>query len=64
MIVSGANMLLCPEDVTKADSLLAMATVVVCQLEVNPHTTLTALKLAKKHGGMSTCVCACAYAST
>ncbi len=45
-------MLLCPGDVTKADSLIALATVVVCQLEVNPHTTLTALKLAKKHGGM------------
>lgn len=51
VIVSGANMNLSCDDVYRAESLLANARVVVCQLEVTPNTTLTALKLARKHGG-------------
>lgn len=52
MIVSGANMSLSCEDVNRAEPLIANASVVVCQLEVTPGTTLAALKLAKKHGGI------------
>ena len=51
MIVSGANNKLSPADVAEAEPLISSAAVVICQLEVPPETTLTALALAKKHGG-------------
>ena len=53
MIVSGANLDLRPSDVQQAESLIAKATVVVCQLEVAPEISLAALKLGKKHRGMA-----------
>ena len=52
MIVSGANDKLSPADVEEAESLISSAAVVICQLEVPPKTTLAALTLAKKHGGI------------
>ena len=52
VIVSGANLDLRPCDVQQAESLIAVATVVVCQLEVSPEISLAALQMAKKHGGM------------
>ena len=52
VIVSGANLHLRPSDVQQAESLIAVATVVVCQLEVSPEISLAALQMAKKHGGM------------
>ena len=45
------------DDVYRAESLISSASVVVCQLEVTPDTTLTALKLARKHGGKSIGLC-------
>ena len=53
VIVSGANDKLSPADVEKAESLISSAAVVICQLEVPPETSLAALVLAKKHGGIS-----------
>lgn len=52
VIVSGANDKLSPADVEGAEALISSAAVVICQLEVPPETTLAALALAKKHGGM------------
>lgn len=52
MIVSGANDQLSPTDVEKAESIISSAAVVVCQLEIPPETSLAALALAKKHGGI------------
>ena len=51
VIVSGANDRLTPADVGKAESLISSASVLICQLEVPPETSLSALALAKKHGG-------------
>lgn len=51
VIVSGANRSLLPEEVQKARELVAMAKVVICQLEISPETTLAALKMAKELGG-------------
>ncbi|KAK3576330.1 hypothetical protein CHS0354_039736 [Potamilus streckersoni] len=50
VIVPGANLLLSEEDVYAAKSLITSSKVVICQLEINPQTTLAALKLAKKFG--------------
>ena len=50
--MSGANDKLSPGDVQKAESLISSAAVVICQLEVVPETSLVALRLAKKHGGI------------
>ena len=53
MIVSGANMLLSCADVDAVEEKVREATVVVTQLEIQPSVTLHALKLARKHGGMT-----------
>ena len=52
VITSGANDQLSPADVERAESLISSAAVVICQLEVPPKTTLAALALAKKYGGI------------
>lgn len=52
VIVSGANDQLSPADVEKAESLISSAAVVICQLEIPPETSLAALVLAKKYGGI------------
>ena len=51
VIVSGANDKLSPTDVKNAEPLISSASVLICQLEVPPETSLAALTLAKKHGG-------------
>lgn len=60
MIVSGANDKLSSADVEEAESLISSAAVVICQLEVPPKTTLAALTLAKKHGGVCMFLFRCA----
>lgn len=50
VIVAGANLCLTAEDVVQADSLIASASVVLCQFEVSPMATRAALQLARKHG--------------
>lgn len=52
VIASGANDQLSPADVEKAESLISSAAVVICQLEIPLETSLAALALAKKHGGI------------
>ena len=54
VIVSGANLTLCPKEVQEAMSLVATAKVVVCQLEISSETTLAALKMARELGGKYT----------
>ena len=49
--VAGANGLLTQTDVDKAAGLITSAKVLVCQLEVPLDVTLSAMKLARKHGG-------------
>ena len=49
--MAGANALLTPKEVSAARDLVARAKVVVCQLEVEPETTLAALKMARELGG-------------
>ena len=51
IVVSGANLLLRPQDVQSAGELISRSKVVVCQLEVSPETSLEALRLAKQHHG-------------
>ena len=53
VIASGANDQLSPADIQKAESLISSAAVVICQLEVPLETSLAALALAKKHGGIN-----------
>ncbi|XP_067941626.1 ribokinase-like [Watersipora subatra] len=50
VIVSGANLLLTPQDVDAAERLIQSAKVMVCQLEITAASTMEALRLAKKHG--------------
>ncbi|XP_015767876.1 PREDICTED: ribokinase-like [Acropora digitifera] len=50
VIVSGANDLLSEDDVKNAKSMIASASVCVCQLEINPEVTHFTLSLAKKAG--------------
>ena len=57
MIVSGANMLLSCADVDAAEERIRNAKVVVTQLEIEPSVTLHALKLARKHGGITARKC-------
>ena len=52
VVVPGANDHLSVEDVRNVESLIKSASVVMCQLEVPVATTLEALKLGKKHGGI------------
>ena len=52
VIVSGANLLLTPDEVNQAEDIIKKSKVMVCQLEIKQEATITALRLAKKHGGM------------
>ncbi|OQV14949.1 Ribokinase [Hypsibius exemplaris] len=49
IITANANERLTIEDVTRAESLIKTAKIVICQLEVPQEVTLAALKMAKKH---------------
>ncbi|KAL2099414.1 hypothetical protein ACEWY4_005894 [Coilia grayii] len=49
VIVPGANMLLGDTELQKAHEALSHAKVMICQLEVNPDTSLKALHAAHKH---------------
>jgi len=49
VIIGGANLLLSPEDVQAAESLIKGAQVLICQLETTEETTLAALRLARSH---------------
>jgi len=52
VVVPGANNHLTVEDVRNVESLIMSSSVLMCQLEVPVATTLEALKLGKKHGGI------------
>lgn len=56
MIVAGANLQLDEKEIMLAEGLISKSKVLVCQLEIRPEVTLAALKLAKKHGGLSSWV--------
>ncbi|KAI0219595.1 Ribokinase [Lamellibrachia satsuma] len=47
VIVSGANLLLNEASISRAESVIKAAKVMICQLEISPKVTLEALKLAK-----------------
>ncbi|KAM9432058.1 ribokinase-like [Salvelinus alpinus] len=49
VIVAGANLLVGGKDLWRALSALIHAKVLVCQLEVGPHTSLQALLLAQEN---------------
>ncbi|XP_016404417.1 ribokinase-like [Sinocyclocheilus rhinocerous] len=52
VIVAGANMLLGQEELQRALTAIVNAKVLVCQLEINPDTSLQALRMAREnHGG-------------
>ncbi|XP_072546379.1 ribokinase [Salminus brasiliensis] len=48
VIVAGANLLLGEEELQRARAALETAKVLVCQLEINPQTSLQALRMAQK----------------
>ncbi|XP_002740450.1 ribokinase-like [Saccoglossus kowalevskii] len=50
VIVSGANMLITEDDAKSALSQMPDLKVVICQLEISPHTSLAAMKYAKEKG--------------
>ncbi|XP_038074729.1 ribokinase-like [Patiria miniata] len=50
IIVSGANLLLTASDAEKAIGGIKTAKVLLCQLEVNPETSLAAMKIARDRG--------------
>jgi ribokinase len=50
VIVPGANMGLSPDDARRARDAIAMAAVLICQLEVPVETTLEAFRIAKAAG--------------
>ncbi|CAL9687317.1 unnamed protein product [Knipowitschia caucasica] len=50
VIVAGANLLLDSEDLKDVQPTLNRAKVLVCQLEINPQTSLTALRMAQQCG--------------
>lgn len=52
IVVPGANDHLTVEDVRNVEPLIKSASVIMCQLEVPVATTLEALKLGRKHGGV------------
>ena len=56
IVVPGANNHLTVQDVRNVEVLIKSASVLMCQLEVPIATTLEALKLGKKHGGVFTMV--------
>uniref|UniRef100_A0A3B3BRZ5 Ribokinase n=1 Tax=Oryzias melastigma TaxID=30732 RepID=A0A3B3BRZ5_ORYME len=49
VIVAGANMLLGKEELQKALPAIRRAKVLLCQLEINPQTSLLALQMAREH---------------
>ncbi|KAG0697397.1 Ribokinase [Chionoecetes opilio] len=49
IIVAGANLKMTPGDVERAEAMIRGASVVVCQGEITPAATLTALRLARTH---------------
>ena len=51
VIISGANLLLTEDDVKAAKDIITSASVLICQLEIKPEVTQTALSIAKKAGG-------------
>lgn len=51
VIVAGANMLLCSEDLQKALPAIKRTKVLVCQLEISPQMSLMALRMAKENNG-------------
>lgn len=51
IIVAGANLKMTPSIVEQAEGVIRSASVVVCQGEITPAATLTALRLARKHKG-------------
>ena len=46
----GANRLLSPEDIDRAEEAIADADVVLAQLEIPPETALHAMRVARRHG--------------
>ncbi|XP_070576687.1 ribokinase-like [Ptychodera flava] len=50
IIVPGANLLLTVDEVEQILPKMTSAKVVICQLEIQPQTTLAALKMARKRG--------------
>lgn len=50
IIVSGANLLLTPQEIEQAEEVIKSSKVMICQLEVTQEATLAALRIAKKHG--------------
>ncbi|CAH1263239.1 RBKS [Branchiostoma lanceolatum] len=50
IIVSGANLKLTAADVREHESVVTHAKVLICQLEIQPETSLEALRIAKQHG--------------
>ncbi len=53
VIVAGANMLLGQEELQRALTAIVNAKVLVCQLEINPDTSLQALRMARENHGQS-----------
>ena len=51
IIIPGANLLVDEADLEAAEATIASSKVVICQLEIEPKITLTALTMARKHGG-------------
>ena len=51
VIVAGANMLLSNKELQKALPAISRAKVMVCQLEINPQTSLQALQMAQESKG-------------
>ncbi|RVE56856.1 hypothetical protein OJAV_G00210300 [Oryzias javanicus] len=49
VIVAGANMLLGKEELQEALPAIRTAKVLLCQLEINPRTSLLALEMAREH---------------
>ncbi|ELT97763.1 hypothetical protein CAPTEDRAFT_20019 [Capitella teleta] len=50
IIVKGANDTLTEQDVANSEDVISKAKVLICQLEISPHISLAAIKLARKHG--------------
>lgn len=60
VIVAGANMMLGGEELQEALPAIRKAKVLLCQLEINPKTSLQALRMALDNKGQSVsmhCIC-------
>ncbi|XP_052275233.1 ribokinase-like isoform X2 [Dreissena polymorpha] len=53
VIVPGANLLLSEADLEAAEEVISKSKVIICQLEIDPKVTLSALKMARKHKVMT-----------